>query len=126
MRDCGRTSISKKGGSTLHEEAHAMMYSRKVSFNLKPDGFKDFNLRQEKEIVPILRKQKGFQEVITMVTPDKKHVEAISLWDRMEDVEAYDRSGYKDVVKVLASVVEGTPKVETMEVAASTILKAAR
>jgi hypothetical protein len=97
------------------------MYGRKVSFQLKPDSYKDFNRRQEAEVVPILRKHKGFQEVITMVTPDKKRIEAISLWDRMEDAEAYDRSGYKDVVKLLASVVEGSPKVETMEVAASTI-----
>lgn len=100
------------------------MYGRKVSFLLKPNSFNDFNNRQEKEIVPILRKQKGFQEVITLVTPDKKRIEAISLWDRMEDAEAYDRSGYKDVVKLLATVVEGTPKVETMEMAASTFHKA--
>ena len=99
------------------------MYGRKVSFQLKPDSYKDFNRRQEAEVVPILRKHKGFQEVITMGTPDKKRIEAISLWDRMEDAEAYDRSGYKDVVKLLASVVEGAPKVETMEVAASTIHK---
>ena len=93
------------------------MYGRKVSFELKPDSYKDFSRRHEAEIVPILRKQKGFQELITMVTPDKKRIESISLWERMEDAEAYDRSGYKDVVKLLASVAEGTPKVETMEMA---------
>jgi hypothetical protein len=84
---------------------------------LKPNSFNDFNRRQEDEVVPILRKQKGFQEVFAMVTPDKKRIEAISIWDRMEDADAYDRSGYKDVVKVLSTVVEGTPKVETMEMA---------
>jgi beta-lactamase regulating signal transducer with metallopeptidase domain len=47
----------------------------------------------------------------------KKRIEAISIWDRMEDAEAYDRTGYKDVVKLLATVVDGTPKVETMEMA---------
>ena len=93
------------------------MYGRKVSFQLKPNSFNDFNRRQEDEVVPILRKQKGFQEVFAMVTPDKKRIEAISIWDRMEDADAYDRSGYKDVIKVLSSVVEGTPKVETMEMA---------
>jgi len=93
------------------------MYGRKVSFELKPNSFNDFNRRQEDEVVPILRKQKGFQEVFAMVTPDKKRIEAISIWDRMEDADAYDRSGYKDVVKALSSVVEGTPKVETMEMA---------
>jgi quinol monooxygenase YgiN len=99
------------------------MYGRKVSFQLKPNSFNDFNRRQEDEVVPILRKQKGFQEVFAMVTPDKKRIEAISIWDRMEDADAYDRSGYKDVVKALSSVVEGTPKVETMEMA-GTIHKA--
>ncbi len=100
------------------------MYGRKVSFELKPNCFNDFNRRQETDVVPILRKQKGFQEAITMVTPDKKRIEAISLWDRVEDAEAYDRSSYKEVVKLLASVVEGTPKVETMEVATTTFHKA--
>ena len=99
------------------------MYGRKVSFQLKPESFNDFNRRQEYEIVPILRNQKGFRDVITMVTPDKKRIEAISLWDRMEDAEAYDRSSYKDVAKLLSNVAEGTPKVETMEMAASTIHK---
>jgi hypothetical protein len=100
------------------------MYGRKVMFELKPNSLNDFNRRQETEIIPILRKQKGFQDVITMVTPDKKRIEAISMWDRKEDAEAYDLAGYKDVVKLLATVVEGTPKVETMELASSTIHKA--
>ncbi|HXV13909.1 MAG TPA: hypothetical protein VEC56_06850 [Candidatus Krumholzibacteria bacterium] len=100
------------------------MYGRKVMFELKPNSLNDFNRRQEAEIVPILRKQKGFQDVITLVAPDKKRIEAISMWDRKEDAEAYDLSGYKDVVKLLATVVEGTPKVETMEMASSTIHKA--
>jgi hypothetical protein len=100
------------------------MYGRKVSFELKPNCFNDFSRRQETDIIPILRKQKGFQEVFTLVTPDKKKIQAISLWDRIEDAEAFDRAGYKDVVKLLANVMEGTPKVETMEVATSTIHKA--
>jgi hypothetical protein len=100
------------------------MYGRKVMFELKPNSLNDFNRRQEAEIIPILRKQKGFQDVITMVTPDKKRIEAISMWDRKEDAEAYGLSGYNDVVKLLATVVEGTPKVETMEMASSTIHKA--
>ncbi len=97
------------------------MYGRRVSFLLKPESFNDFNRRQEKEVLPILRQQKGFEDVITMVTPDKKRVEAISIWNKLEDAEAYDRTSYKEVVKLLSNVVEGTPKVETMEMAASTI-----
>ena len=93
------------------------MYGRKVSCQLQPNRFNDFKRRQEDEDDPVLRKEKGVQEVFAMVTRDKKRIEAISIWDRMEDADAYDRSGYKDVIKVLSSVVEGTPKVETMEMA---------
>jgi hypothetical protein len=100
------------------------MHGRKVSFDLKPNSISDFNRRQENEIIPLLRKQKGFQEVITLVTPDKKHVQAISLWDKVENAEAYDRASFPEVTRLLASVIEGKPTVETMEVAASTIHKA--
>ena len=100
------------------------MYGRKVSFQLKANSLSDFNRRQESEVIPILRKQKGFQEVITMVTPDKKQVQALSIWDKMDDAEAYGRDAYKEVVKILAPVTDGAPKVEMMEVTTSTIHKA--
>ena len=99
------------------------MYGRKVSFDLKPNSLNDFKSRQEKEIVPILRKQKGFQEVITLVTPDKKHVQAISLWDKAENAEAYDRASFAEVTRLLSSVIDGKPRVEPMEVTTSTIHK---
>jgi hypothetical protein len=99
------------------------MYGRKVSFQLKANSINDFNRRQETEIIPMLRKQKGFQDVITLVTPDKKHVEAISLWDKMENAEAYNRSGFPEVMKAFSNVIEGSPKVETMEISTSTIHK---
>ena len=100
------------------------MYGRKVSFDLKPNSLNDFKSRQENDIVPILRKQKGFQDVITLVTHDKKHVHAISLWDKAESAEAYDRASFSEVTRLLASVIDGKPKVETMEVSTTTIPKA--
>jgi hypothetical protein len=42
------------------------------------------------------------------------------LWDRSEDADAYNRGPYADVTKLLATVVDGTPQVETYEVANST------
>ncbi len=58
------------------------MYGRKVTFELKANSVNDFKHRQENEILPILRKQRGFQDVITLIEPTKRHVEAISLWTR--------------------------------------------
>jgi len=50
---------------------------------------------------------------------------AISLWDRKEDADNYNRDIYPQVLTSLAKVVEGTPKVEAYEVSNSTFHKIA-
>jgi hypothetical protein len=45
---------------------------------------------------------------------------AISFWDRKEDAESYNREKYPEILKTLSKVVEGTPRVESFEVANST------
>ena len=96
------------------------MYARNVSMNLKPNTAREFTQTFEKDILPILRKQNGFKDEITFVGPDGKDVVAISLWDRKENAEQYGRDTYPQVLKGLAKVVEGTPKVHAYEVSNST------
>ena len=45
--------------------------------------------------------------------------------DKKESAETYQREKYPEVLKALSKVVEGTPKVETFEVANSTSHKIA-
>src|SRR5260370_6651141 len=97
------------------------MFARKVSMHLKNDGGQAFKQKIENEIVPLLRKQKGFIDEITLLYPNGKEVHAFSLWDTAEHAEAYNRGTYPGVTKILASVVEGTPRVQTYEVLNSTI-----
>ncbi|HEY3132543.1 MAG TPA: hypothetical protein VGL91_24050 [Acidobacteriota bacterium] len=101
------------------------MFARRVSMHLKPNSVADFTQRLDKEIIPLLRKQKGFQDEITFVVPGGTEAFGISLWDRTENAEAYNRGTYPEVVKILARVVDGTPKVETYEVSNSTFHKIA-
>jgi hypothetical protein len=101
------------------------MHARRVSFELKTNTINDFNRRQETEILPVLRKQKGFQDLITLVAPDKRHVQAITIWDKIENAEAYDQSAYPEITRLLSNVTDGKPKVETLEVSATTLHKAA-
>jgi hypothetical protein len=96
------------------------MLARKVSLHLKPNGAAELTRRFDKEIIPLLRKQKGFQDQITFISAAGEQALAISLWDRTEDAEAYDRDADPEVAKLLAAVVEGTPQVETYEVVNST------
>ena len=96
------------------------MYARNVSMNLKPNTAREFTQTFEKDILPILRKQNGFKDEITFLGANGKDVVAISLWDRKENAEQYSRDTYPQVLKGLAKVVEGTPKVHAYEVSNST------
>src|SRR5712692_12021306 len=101
------------------------MFARKVSMHLKPNSIAEFTQRIEKDILPLLRKQKGFQDEITFVAPGGTEAFGISFWDTTENAEAYNRATYPEVTKILTRVVEGTPQVETYEVANSTFHKIA-
>ena len=101
------------------------MFARRVSMHLKPNSIAELTQRLEKEVIPMLRKQKGFQDEITFIVPGGTEAFGISLWQSPENAEAYNRGAYPEVVKMLSRVVEGTPKVETYEVANSTFHKIA-
>ena len=101
------------------------MYARQVSMELRPDSRADFTRRIESELLPLLRKQKGFQDEITFVNPAGKDAFAVSLWDSKESAEAYDRTSFAEVTKLLSKLVEGAPKVTSYEVSNSTFHKIA-
>ena len=101
------------------------MFARSVSFRLKPDSIAAFTKLIQHETLPLLRKQKGFQDEITFVVPGGRDAVGISLWDQKESAEAYNSHGYPDVLKALWNLVEGTPQVQTYEVANSTFHKIA-
>jgi heme-degrading monooxygenase HmoA len=102
------------------------MFARHVSMHLKPNTRADLTQTIENEVLPILRKQHGFQDEIVFVAPGSgTELVAISLWDTKDDAEAYHRGNYSEVVKALANVVEGTPEVRNFDVANSTLQKTA-
>src|ERR671935_69443 len=96
------------------------MFARKVSLQLKPNSVAEFTQTIEKDIIPLLRKQPGFQDEIVFVIPGGTEAVAISVWDRQEHAEAYARGTYPQVLQAVAKVVEGTPQVHTYEVVNST------
>jgi len=101
------------------------MFARNVSIRLKPNTAAEFTQLFEKETLPLLRKQKGFQDEIVLVVPGGQEAIGISLWDNKENAEAYSRGSYNEVLKSMGKVVEGTPQVRTYEVACSTFHKIA-
>jgi heme-degrading monooxygenase HmoA len=98
------------------------MYTRNVSLKLKANPFSasEFADILDRDIIPLLRKQKGFHEAISFVASERNEAVAISFWDKKDSADAYHRKTYPQVLKALSRVVEGTPRVETFEVANST------
>lgn len=101
------------------------MFARSVSMNLKANKAAEFTRTINDEVVPLLRKQNGFLDEIVLAVPGKTEAVGISLWDRKESAETYNRETYPQVQKALENVVEGTPVVKTYEVTSSTFHKIA-
>ncbi len=101
------------------------MFARNVSIRLKPNSVTEFTKTLENEVIPLLRKQKGFQDEITFVVPGGTEAVGVSLWDQKENAEAYDRGTYPQVLNALSKVIEGTPNVQAYEVSNSTFHKIA-
>jgi hypothetical protein len=101
------------------------MYARNVSLNLKANSQSEFVRMLEKDVLPVLRKQSGFKDEITFVAPNGTDALAISLWEKRENADAFSRDAYPAVLQSLATVIDGTPRVETYEVKNSTFHKIA-
>jgi hypothetical protein len=101
------------------------MFARKVAARLKPNSLREFTTLLECEILPWLRKQKGFLDLIILAVPDGREVATISFWDHKENEEAYSTTGYPAVLMTLEELLDGTPYVKTFHVVSSTLQIAA-
>jgi heme-degrading monooxygenase HmoA len=97
------------------------MYARKVAALLKPNSLPEFNHLMESKILPWLREQEGFVDLITLVLPDGKEVASISFWDHQADAEAYQATGYPEVLEILGELLDAGPYVKTFKVVSSTL-----
>jgi hypothetical protein len=96
------------------------MFARNVSFRLKSNMLSDYTRTFDTQVLPLLRKQKGFKDEITLSNPGSLDVIAISLWESKANAEAYNTNTYPEVLKTLARFIDGTPKVQTFEAVTST------
>jgi hypothetical protein len=97
------------------------MFARNVSIHLKSNMLSDYTRTFENDTLPLLRKQKGFKDEITLSNPGSLDVIAISLWENKKDADNYNTNTYPQVLKTLARFIEGTPQVHTFDVVTSTL-----
>lgn len=94
-----------------------MQFARNVHFQVKSGREKEFTALFENEMLPLLRKQAGFLESFTLVTP--RYVLGISIWDDRKSADRFNTTAYPEVLAKLNPVIEGTPRVETYDVTSS-------
>ena len=97
------------------------MFARKVTARLKSNSLAEFSLLVESKILPWLRTQQGFQDLIILALTDGSEVTTISFWDHEANAQAYDSTGYPEVLTTLAKLLDATPYVKTFEVVSSTL-----
>jgi heme-degrading monooxygenase HmoA len=101
------------------------MFGRHVTMKLKVKSAAELTRINDSKIIPLLRRQKGFRDASLFIAPGGFEAIANSSWDTREDAQAYHTAGYPEALKHLSNVIEGTPIVESFEVADSTCQKAA-
>ncbi|MGH9510202.1 MAG: antibiotic biosynthesis monooxygenase family protein [Terriglobales bacterium] len=97
------------------------MFARVVELNCKPEKIGELRTRLDQEVLPLLRKQKGFvDELVLNSDRETGHVLAISLWNTRDDAERYQREVYGKIAEQLRPVINGEPQVQTFNVDLST------
>lgn len=101
------------------------MHARSVTIRLKPNCAAEFAQTLENEVIPLLQKQRGFLDEVTLVAPGGLEALAISFWEERADAESYNHANYPEVQKALMSVLAGPPQICVFEVSNSTFHKIA-
>jgi hypothetical protein len=99
------------------------MYARMVKGQFKPDKFDFVTSMLEKEVIPLLKKQKGFRDELSFFAKDMKEGYAISFWDNKTDLEKYEREVYPKVHEKFADAYVTQPITHDFEIANSTWYK---
>jgi heme-degrading monooxygenase HmoA len=99
------------------------MFARTVAVKMKPGTLAEFTIVMDNEILPWLRKQKGFLDAITLAAQGGREIVSISFWDHEESAKVYSSTGYPEVLEILKNILAGAPQVRTFDVVSSTLQK---
>lgn len=96
-----------------------MQFARNVQFVLKTGKLEDFNRIYKNDVLPMLQKQNGFQQAMTL--HGKSGGLGISLWADRAAADTYATATFPKVMEKLGPVIEGTPTVNSYDVGITTL-----
>jgi heme-degrading monooxygenase HmoA len=100
------------------------MFTRIVEMRTKTGKARDFDATLNEKVLPILKKQPGFVDEITLVSstePDR--ILALSFWESEKSAQRYNIEQFPTVNEIVRPLLETAPKVETFNVDLSTTHK---
>lgn len=99
------------------------MYARTVLMSVKAGAVEALTELIESEIVPLVRRLKGFQDALTLIVPGGREAIIISVWGRRTDADRYGRGTEKEVMKRLALLLDDFGTAKTFQLSNSTFHK---
>jgi heme-degrading monooxygenase HmoA len=99
----------------------SQMFARNMTLKLQPNHLMRFIQAYDAAVLSILKKQKGFRGEVAIITAMGDDVVATSYWETREAADAYHNSGYKEIVRILAEMIEDRPAIVDSEVISSTL-----
>lgn len=97
------------------------MFTRLIDSSIKPDKLKDFSKALRDEVLPIMRRQPGFVDLVTLFCQvDKNRVVTLSFWKTREEAERWERDQFPKVLSKMKAFHTANPKVSVFQVDTST------
>jgi heme-degrading monooxygenase HmoA len=123
--DCALKAVGTIPAHPHDTEGGLKMFARFVTTHLQPGMTGEFKRALETGILPVLKRQEGFQDELALISQDGRDAVGISLWDTKEHAEAYAQKSYPEVERLLSKLTDRTILVQTYEVSVATFSKLA-
>jgi len=77
------------------------MFARTLELNMKIERKPEFTKKVREEILPILRKEPGFVDVLVLESETEPKVFVVTLWYTKLDAERYEKTTFPKVKQIL-------------------------
>jgi len=91
--------------------------------SVKTGAVEAFTELIDSEIIPLVRRLKGFQDALTLIRPGGREAISISVWSRRRDADRYGSCTEKEVMNRLALLLDDFGPAKTFQLSSSTFHK---
>lgn len=103
------------------------MFTRVLHIHTKTGKARDLSTTLNEKVIPLLKKQPGFVDEITLVSSDNPdQMLALSFWETEQHAQSYNKEQFPTINKLVTPFLQSDPTIETYNVDVSTLQKISR